>query len=517
MTGIFSLVSLIACQQGFDKDGSEVNETNEYGETVDENGNSLSTTNHDWDEDGYTEDQGDCDDDNPNINPGEEEIYYDDVDSNCDGLNDFDADGDGHISSNWGGDDCDDTDSSINPSVEDDPTDGIDTDCDGQDDPRFIYYAMDEDMITSNGSLTLDVDQNNRVHVVYEDAGELWYTNKNPASGTWRTAISTELPISGWVAAGGEGTQLAGKIDDNNRFHIVYSEVDASGNLSMHYAYLANIRTTVPNWNGSYEIEGMNTSGRNLASHYLNIALGSDNIPVFAYYDENANRPILSKLTGVPGVQQNSISIDYREEVDYLVDTGIVDLSDAPMGIHTSLAIGPSDVSYVMFLDETAPSGTGNEPETQLSMRNDISYLCTSAPVVNPGGVAHAIALRPDNKLCMAYQEMGSNDLNYACQVSASNCEDWDVQTIEAGIGVDSTLDLAFTSGSIPYVAYHHTPSGTVRVATLQGSEWDIVTAGAEGGSDLGYNLQMVIDGDDRVHLSFYNSTNGNIWYAMGR
>ena len=60
-------------------------------------------------------------------------------------------------------------------------------------------------------------------------------------------------------------------------------------------------------------------------------------------------------------------------------------------------------------------------------------------------------------------------------------------------------------------------PSGTVRVATLQGSEWDIVTAGAEGGSDLGYNLQMVIDGDDRVHLSFYNGTNGNIWYAMGR
>ena len=109
MTGIFSLISLIACQQGFDKDGSEINETNEYGETVDEDGNSLSTSNHDWDEDGYTEDQGDCDDDNPDINPGEEEVYYDDIDSNCDGLNDFDADADGHISANWGGDDCDDS------------------------------------------------------------------------------------------------------------------------------------------------------------------------------------------------------------------------------------------------------------------------------------------------------------------------------------------------------------------------------------------------------------------------
>ncbi len=58
MTSILSLISLIsiiACQQGFDKDGSEINETNEYGETVDSDGNSLSTSNHAWDEDGYTQ------------------------------------------------------------------------------------------------------------------------------------------------------------------------------------------------------------------------------------------------------------------------------------------------------------------------------------------------------------------------------------------------------------------------------------------------------------------------------
>ena len=160
MTGIFSLISLIACQQGFDKDGSEINETNEYGETVDEDGNSLSTSNHDWDEDGYTEDQGDCDDDNPDINPGEEEVYYDDIDSNCDGLNDFDADADGHISANWGGDDCDDSNPLINH-VEDDPTDGIDTDYDGQDDP-FISYVLDENASESNGSIALDVDRDKR-------------------------------------------------------------------------------------------------------------------------------------------------------------------------------------------------------------------------------------------------------------------------------------------------------------------------------------------------------------------
>ena len=515
MTGIFSLITLIACQQGFDKDGSEVNQTNEYGETVDQDGNSLSTPNHDWDDDGYTENDGDCDDDNPDVNPGEEEIYYDDIDSNCDGLNDFDADGDGHISSNWGGDDCDDSNADINPSVEDDPTDGLDTDCDGEDDPRFIYYAVDEDMSDSNGAIALDVDSTKKVHLVYEEGGELWYTNKNPVSGSWRTPISTALPIDGEVATGGYGQQLDGVIDSAYRFHIAYSEIDNSGNLSTHYAYLKNIRTTVSEWIGDYEIEGMNSSGNNLSSHYLNIDVGSDNIPVFAYYDENANRPVLSKLAGIPSSGQNSIGFQYRDEADFLFD--FVPVSDAPMGTNTALAIGPTDLAYILFLDETAPSGTGDDPETQLSMRNNLTFQCESSPTVGTGGLAHAIALRPDNKLCMAYHDMNDNGLKYACQVNASNCEDWDIQTIETGLGSESTLALGFTSGSIPYVAYHHTPTGTVRVASLQGTEWDIVTAGAENGSDVGANIQMAIDSDDRVHLAFYNSSTGGIWYAMGR
>jgi hypothetical protein len=76
---------------------------------------------------------------------------------------------------------------------------------------------------------------------------------------------------------------------------------------------------------------------------------------------------------------------------------------------------------------------------------------------------------------------------------------------------------MVFTSGSIPYVAYHHTPSSTLRVASLQGTEWDIATAGAANGKDLGANVQMAVDGDNRIHLAFFNSTDESIWYAMGR
>jgi hypothetical protein len=50
----------------------------------------------------------DCDDNNPNINTSATEIWYDGVDQNCDGLNDFDQDQDGDPSVDFGGTDCDD-------------------------------------------------------------------------------------------------------------------------------------------------------------------------------------------------------------------------------------------------------------------------------------------------------------------------------------------------------------------------------------------------------------------------
>jgi len=45
--------------------------------------------NIDHDGDGFTENQGDCDDTNPDVNPGAEESCFDNGDNNCDGLIDF--------------------------------------------------------------------------------------------------------------------------------------------------------------------------------------------------------------------------------------------------------------------------------------------------------------------------------------------------------------------------------------------------------------------------------------------
>ena len=88
-----------------------------------------STLDDDLDEDGFLL-ADDCDDINPNINPGQTEIAYNNLDDDCDPTTlDDDLDEDGFLLA----DDCDDTNPDINPNGTEIPNNGIDEDCTGSD------------------------------------------------------------------------------------------------------------------------------------------------------------------------------------------------------------------------------------------------------------------------------------------------------------------------------------------------------------------------------------------------
>ncbi len=97
----------------------------------------------DRDGDGWTVEEGDCDDDNPAVYPEAYETWYDGIDSDCDGASDYDGDGDGWDSQANGGDDCDDTDPAVNPGAGEVAGNGADDDCDGQiDSPLDVSSAI---------------------------------------------------------------------------------------------------------------------------------------------------------------------------------------------------------------------------------------------------------------------------------------------------------------------------------------------------------------------------------------
>lgn len=97
----------------------------------------------DRDQDGWTEAEGDCDDDDPGVHPEATETWYDGVYQNCDG-NDRDQDGDGYAALDAGGDDCLDTDPSVHPGATE-AGDGVDDDCDGRIDEGTERFDDDGD------------------------------------------------------------------------------------------------------------------------------------------------------------------------------------------------------------------------------------------------------------------------------------------------------------------------------------------------------------------------------------
>jgi len=100
----------------------------------------------------------DCDDDTASSNPAQTETWYDGVDDDCDGWNDYDQDHDGDRIEGGGGADCDDEDDEVNSY--DDDLDGFHP-CNGDcnDDDDTIHPGVFELNDSVDNNCDGDVDQ----------------------------------------------------------------------------------------------------------------------------------------------------------------------------------------------------------------------------------------------------------------------------------------------------------------------------------------------------------------------
>ena len=96
--------------------------------------------------------ENDCDDLDPTVNYDAKEVWYDGVDQDCRGGSDYDQDGDGYEDPSGGGDDCDDLNAKVNPGVEEILDNGVDDDCLDGDASAIVPYEPGEGCGCATGS-----------------------------------------------------------------------------------------------------------------------------------------------------------------------------------------------------------------------------------------------------------------------------------------------------------------------------------------------------------------------------
>jgi hypothetical protein len=205
---------------------------------------------------GQASNDDDCDDGDVAVHPGASETWYDDVDSDCAGDDDFDQDADGVEAETWGAD-CDDTNATIFPGAPETCANGGDDDCDGvSDECKALGWIYGDDLsdeagtsVAAPGDVSGDGVGDVLIGADLHDGVGAFYILEGPVTGS--AAIGgVATPVVGITALDWLGRSVAGAGDvdgDGTSDFLVGAPGVDDGGADAGAAYLF-LGPTDPTW-----------------------------------------------------------------------------------------------------------------------------------------------------------------------------------------------------------------------------------------------------------------------------
>lgn len=114
----------------------------------------------------------------------------------------------------------------------------------------------------------------------------------------------------------------------------------------------------------------------------------------------------------------------------------------------------------------------------------------------------------------IAYMSEKYDDLKYAYRRATGG---WTITEVDTTANVGSFASIALDSRFRPHIAYYDFSGDRLKYAWKDGSGvWHITTidSGGGDGSNVGWFASIAIDPGDRIHISYYNVSRGDLKYA---
>jgi hypothetical protein len=234
---------------------------------------------------------------------------------------------------------------------------------------------------------------------------------------------------------------------------------------------------------------------------HTSIAIGTDGLPVIAYYDgTNFNLKVAKCVNAACTTGTSTLST--------------VDNSAGDVGQYTSIAIGADGLPVIAYHDVT---------NFDLKVAKCVNAACTgesTLSIVDEAGNVGAfasIAIGADGLPVIAYYDNTSFDLNVAKCVNAACTGESTISTVDAPANVGMYTSIAIGADGLPVIAYWDLTNFDLKVAKCTNAA---CTAGTstlsivDSAGNVGSRASLSIGADGLPVIAYYDLTNGDLKVA---
>ncbi|MBI2500528.1 MAG: hypothetical protein HYW02_03480 [Deltaproteobacteria bacterium] len=163
------------------------------------------------------------------------------------------------------------------------------------------------------------------------------------------------------------------------------------------------------------------------------------------------------------------------------------------------MTIGPNNRVHIAAHSNVRPSSL------QYATNVSGSWAVEVVQSGNNTGLSPSITVSDDAKVIIAYWENGD------IYVASKNGSNWEGELVDTTSG--DPIAVAVDSERFVHLVYYEDSIGTnnLRYVTNLSGDWVATTLDSAG--DVGNYCDIAIDSNDRLHISYYDATNGDLKY----